>query len=805
MEPLSASALRWSCDPHLFEFDTTEQYEKLDCVFGQHRAVEAIQFGIAIHREGYNIFALGPQGTGKQTVVLRCLQERSPGQATPSDWCYVNNFEDLRKPLAIALPAGSGAKLRDDVNELIEDLTNAIPAALESEEHRARLADLEHEEDAVQDTAYQALADKAEAQKVQMLRTPGGFVLAPAPDGKVLEPAEFDKLSRDEQKKLEGTVQDLQKELQAIVEQIPWRQKLFRDRVKTLRREVLQHAIGHLLSQIKDKYQQVTPVLNYLEAMERDILRRVNEFQQIEGSPLMPQEEPPTLTLVLEEYAVNLFVDNSGTHGAPIVYEDHPSYHNLIGRMEHESEMGALTTDFSLVKAGALHRANGGYLVLDAQRLLEQPFAWEGLKRALYSKSIRMESLGEMMSMISTVSLEPEPIPLDLKVILLGDRTLYYLLYDADSDFAELFKVCADFDDDLERTPESCRLYARFVATIARDEKLRALSRNAVARVLEHSVRMTEDTERFSMHIRSMTDLLREADFRAQSGGKSVIDENDVELAIDKQRERSDRIRSQSFQEIRRGTILIDTMGAVIAQVNGLSLVQMADVRFGQPSRITATVRLGRGDVIDIEREAELSGPIHSKGVMILTSFLGNRFAQEQPLSLSASLVFEQSYGIVDGDSASIAETCALLSALSGVQIKQGIAVTGSMNQHGHAQPIGGVNEKIEGFFQVCADRGLTGDQGVLIPESNRVHLMLRREVVQAVEAGQFFVRTYSNIDQAIEILTGRPAGKLDSRGVYTTDSINGLAADRLLRLTELRSRFGHDQGHEARTGFTGL
>ena len=804
MEPLPASALRWRCDPDQFEFETTAQFQELDCVFGQQRAVEAVRFGIAIRREGYNIFALGPQGTGKHSVVERCLRDCAPGQPTPSDWCYVNNFDDLRKPLAIALPAGSGVQLRDDVDELIEDLTNAIPAALESEEHRARLADLEHEEDDVQDAAYQALADKAETQKVQMLRTPGGFVLAPAPEGKVLESEEFDKLSREEQKRLESKVQELQKELQAIVEQIPWRQKLFRDRVKALRREVLQHAIGHLLSQIKDKYRQVVPVLNYLEAIEKDILKRVNEFQQIEGSPLAPSEETQNMTLVLAEYEVNLLIDNSNTHGAPIVYEDHPSYHNLIGRMEHESEMGALTTDFSLVKSGALHRANGGYLILDAQQLLEQPFAWEGLKRSLYSRSIRMESLGEMMSQISTVSLEPEPIPLDLKVILLGDRMLYYLLYEADSDFAELFKVCADFDDDLERTPESCRLYARFIGTLARDENLRPLSRNAVARALEHSVRMAEDTERFSMHVRSITDLLREADFRAQAIGKSIVDAEDVELVIVKQRERSDRLRSRALQEIRRGTVLIDTTGAVTAQVNGLSVIEFADVQFGQPARITATVRLGRGDVINIEREAELSGPIHSKGVMILTAFLGDRFAQEQPLSLSASLVFEQSYGIVDGDSASIAETCALLSALSGVPIQQGIAVTGSMNQHGQAQPIGGVNAKIEGFFQVCADRGLTGDQGVLIPEANRRHLMLRHEVVQAVESGQFFVRTYENIDQAVEILTGCSAGEIDAQSVYPPASINGRVAARLLRLTELRLRFGRDQIHGDSTDFTG-
>lgn len=790
MEPLPASALRWICDPAQFDFDTTLQVKGLTGVFGQDRAVAAIRFGISIHREGYNIFALGPQGTGKQTVVERCLGEHAAGETTPSDWCYINNFDDLRRPLAIALPPGSGVRFRDDINELIEDLTNAIPAALESEEHRARLAEMEHEEEAQQDKEFQTLSDKAESLHVQMLRTPGGFVLAPAPEGKVLEPPEFDKLPRDEQKRIEDTIEGLQKELQAVVEQLPWRQKLFRDRIKSLQREVLQHAIGHLLSQIKEKYKDVVPVLSYLQAMEKDILERVNEFQQIDELPDVPQEARPTLALVLSDFQINLLIDNSRTLGAPIVYEDHPSYHNLIGRVEHESEMGALTTDFSLVKAGALHRANGGYLILDARQLLTQPYAWEGLKRSLSARSIRMESLGDMMSLISTISLEPEPIPLNVKVILLGDRPLYYLLHEEDADFAELFKVCADFDDDLDRTSESCQLFARFLASLVCQEKLLPLKREAVARVLEHAVRMSDDAQRFSMHARSLMDVLREADFLARTASRSLIETDDIAQAIEGKRHRSDRIRERILEEIQRGTILIETSGLKIAQVNGLSVLQMADLRFGQPSRITATVRFGEGDVVNIEREVELSGPSHSKGVMILAAFLGNRFAQEQPLALAASLVFEQSYGLVDGDSASIAETCALLSALSGVPIRQGIAVTGSMDQLGRSQPIGGVNEKVEGFFDVCAQRGLTGDQGVLIPESNRHHLMLRHDVVNAVASGKFFVRTFFDVDQAIEILTGVPAGRPNETGTYPPDSINARVASRLKRLADLRMQF---------------
>ncbi len=795
--PLPVCALRWCCDPAALAFETTEQLADIETVFGQDRAVESVRFGIAIRHEGYNLFALGPQGTGKRTVVEHCLRERAPAEATPTDWCYVNNFSDLRRPIAISVPPGTGARFRDDVDELIEDLTNAIPAALDSEEHRARLMEIEHEEREAEETSLQTISDKAESQQIQMLRTPGGFVLAPAPNGKVLETGEYDQLPIEEQKRIEGIVEVLQKELQEVVEQMPRRQKLFRDRVKSLRREALQHAIGHLLSQIKDKYQELPQVLNYLLEMEKDILERVNDFQPVEETPVLPGEEPPDLSAALAEYRVNLLIDNSQTHGAPIVYEDHPSYHNLIGRVEQETEMGALTTDFSLIKAGALHRANGGYLILDAQRLLEQPFAWEGLKRVMYARSVRIESLAGMMSLVSTVSLEPEPIPLDVKVILLGDRPLYYLLYENDPDFAELFKVCADFDDDLRRTPESCQLYSQFVATVARREKLRPLTRHAVIRVLEYCVRLAEDSERFTLHVRNVADILREADYWASVDNQLLIDAAHADQAIEKQRIRSDRIRERSHEEIRRGTVLIDTNGAKVAQVNGLTVLQFADVRFGQPCRITATARPGRGDLINIEREVDLSGPIHSKGVLILAGFLGARYSSEQPLSLTGSLVFEQSYGIVDGDSASIAETCALLSALSGLPLKQSLAVTGSMNQHGEAQPIGGVNEKIEGFFQVCQDRGLTGDQGVLIPLTNVRHLMLRQEVVQAVEAGTFRIFAYSCIDEAMEILTGQPAGVVGEQGLYPPETVNGRVAARMRRFTELRMQFRGDSASD--------
>lgn len=794
MEPLPVSALRWCCDPDQFSFDTTDQVTDLDCVFGQDRAVDAIRFGIAIRREGYNLYALGPQGTGKQTVVDRCLAERTRNEPTPPDWCYVNNFDDLRRPRAISVPAGRGIRFRDDMDELIEDLTNAIPAALESEENKARWAEIEHEASEQHDAAFEALSDKAQSQQIQLIRTPGGFVLAPVRDGKVLESEAFDKLPKEEQARIEDSVSALQQELQQIVEQIPRWQKEFRDKIRNLNRDAVQHAIGHLLSQIKVRYAELLPILQYLEAVEKDIIERVREFQPVDDNPVAGMREQESLASLLSDYQVNLLVDHSSTVGAPVIYEDHPSYLNLIGRVEHESQMGALTTDFTLIKGGALHRANGGYLILDARRLLQQTFAWEGLKRALYARSIRLESLGDMLSLISTVSLEPEPIPLDVKVVLLGDRLLYYLLHAWDPDFAELFKVCADFGDRLERTPDNCRLYAQFVATAAHRDGLRPFTRTAVARLLEHSVRLAEDSERLSMHVRTVTDVMREADYWADAEHAAVVDADHVAQAITRQQHRSDRVRQHIHEEIQRGTILIDTSGFKVGQVNGLSVIQLADFRFGQPSRITATARLGRGDVINIEREVELSGPIHSKGVLILTSFLGARYAKDQPLSLSASLVFEQSYGMVDGDSASVAETCALLSALSDCSLRQNLAVTGSMNQLGQAQPIGGVNEKIEGFFQVCEARGLTGEQGVLIPRSNVKHLMLRMDVVDAIAASRFHVYAYDDLDQALSLMTGIDAGAPDHSGQYPASSVNGRVAARLAELTRLRRQFGNEQ-----------
>jgi predicted ATP-dependent protease len=547
-----------------------------------------------------------------------------------------------------------------------------------------------------------------------------------------------------------------------------------------LNREITLFAVGHRMAELRGAYTDQPDVLAYLDAFEHDVIDNVEDFRRGEDGGSGEGASLGSQRPSLRRYQVNVLVDHSDADGAPVVYEDNPSYQNLVGRVEHLSQLGTLITDFTLIKPGALHHANGGYLLLDAHKVLLQPYAWEGLKRALFSRQIRIESLAQLFSLVSTVSLEPDPIPLRLKVVLVGERLLYYLLCHYDPDFPKLFKVAADFNERIERNDESNQLYARLLGTLAREHQLKPLDRSAVARVIDHSARLAGDAERLSVHIGGIADLLQEADYCAA----------DVQQAIDGQIRRVDRMRERLYEEIQRGTILVDTDGERIGQVNGLSVIDLGNFAFGQPSRITATARLGEGDLVDIEREVELGGAIHSKGVLILSNFLASRYAPNRPLSLSASVVFEQSYGMVEGDSASLAELCALLSALAQLPIRQSLAVTGSVNQHGQVQPIGGVNEKIEGFFDVCRARGLTGQQGVLIPAANAKHLMLRDDVVEAANAGQFHVYPVDTVDQALELLTGVPAGAPDAQGAYPEGSANQRVDARLEELLQLRLAF---------------
>jgi lon-related putative ATP-dependent protease len=793
IRPLSSRKLSQKCKPSQFEFKTTDDLEDLDDVIGQERAVEAIQFGIGIQREGYNLFALGPSGTGKRTTIGQFLDLKAAAEPIPPDWVYVNDFEEPHKPRAVQLPSGRGAVLRDDMEELVEELRTAIPAAFESEDYRTRKQEVEEEFKERQEKSFGKIQEKAQKRDVSLIRTPVGLAFAPMQDGEVVSPEEFQKLPQEERKRVEGEIAQLQEQLQEVIYQVRQWEREAREKMKELDREVAMFAVGHFIDALRKEYADLPEVVDHLNAVQEDVIENVDEFRKMEETPqIMGIPLPPSLTgdPLFRRYQVNVIIDHSKSEGAPVIYEEHPTYNNLIGRIEHIAQMGALVTDFNLIKPGALHRANGGYLILDAREVLLQPYAWEGIKRVLRSRELRVESLGQSLSLVSTVSLEPDPLPLDVKVILIGERLLYYLLYQYDPDFGELFKVEADFNQEMDRSPENNQLYARLIATLARRNDLRPFDRRAVAQVITRSARMAGDAEKLSVHLLGVSDLLREADYWAGEAGHRVVKAADVQRAIEAQIRRSDRVRERVQERIQRGTILIDTDGEKVGQVNGLSVLMLGNFSFGQPSRITARVRMGGGKVIDIEREVELGGPIHSKGVLILSSFLGSRYAPNYPLSLSASLVFEQSYGGVEGDSASMAELCALLSALADVPIKQSLAVTGSVNQHGEVQPIGGVNEKIEGFFDVCQARDLTGEQGVIIPASNVQHLMLRRDVVDAVKAKQFQIYTVETVDQVIELLTGIPAGKRGKRGEFPEGSINQLVEARLIELAETQRDF---------------
>ncbi|MDH5649647.1 MAG: AAA family ATPase [Gammaproteobacteria bacterium] len=790
---LEPHSLYTPCDVTQFTFTSTSELADFDQIIGQERAMQAIQFGIGIQQEGYNLYILGPDRSGKRSLVSRYIQQQAEKEPVASDCVYVNNFLDPQKPNALILPPGTALRFQGDMAQLVEELRSAVPAALESEEYRARSQEIDDELKELQEKAFDDLNKEAHEHNIAMLRTPTGFAFAPRRDGKVIKPEDYRKLDDRDKQQIEETILNLQSHLEAIIEKSPqWRREALQ-KIKELNRDVVMAAVGQVIDELRKRYASLPEVLVYYDQVQQDVIDHADQFRGgEEGDAVLSDLLLPSAqkqAMVLKRYRVNVMVDHSELEGAPVVYLDNPTYANLVGRVEHEAQLGALVTDFSMIKPGALHEANGGYLILDALKVLTQPYSWEGLKRVLQSQEIRIESLGQALSLISTVSLEPEAIPVDIKVVLLGNRYLYYLLCEYDPEFNKLFKVAADFDDIVVRSRENDQHYAGFIATLAKRDKLRPLEPKAVACIIEYSSRMVEDAERLSSQFGKIADFLREADYWAGQAGHEMLRLEDVQKAIDQHDWRLSRVRDRLKDETLRGTLVIDTDGEQVGQINGLSVVQLGDYAFGHPSRITARVRVGKGDVVDIERETELGGPIHSKGVLILSGFLSGRYCPEQALSLAASLGFEQTYGGVEGDSASSAELYALLSALADKPIKQSLAVTGSVNQLGQVQAIGGVNEKIEGFFDICQARGLTGKQGVLIPSANTRHLMLRQNIVDAVSKGQFHVYTVDSIDDGIELLTGVPAGARDDEGNYPEGSIN--------QLVETRLRFMAEQAHK--------
>ena len=789
IQALPADTLYRRCDPVGLAFEDTSKLEDLTQLIGQDRAGSAMEFAIGIDREGFNLFVMGPPGSGKHTLVRDFLARRPAGRELPGDWAYVNSFADPHKPIALALPAGRAAALKDDMEQLVDELRTAIPAIFESDEYRARAGQIEAEFSERHERAFTELGAEAEKEKVALLRTPTGFSFAPVKDGEVISPEDYAGLPDEEKERIARVIKGLQKKLEGVIRDVMRLRKEQRERVKQLNREMTLFAVGTHMTDLKERYAGLERVHAFLDAVQQDVIDNAEDFVRARESQSggMPQQEAPSF----RRYQVNVVVDHRTDGGLPVVIEEHPTYPNLVGRVEHIPQFGTLVTDFNLIKPGALHRANGGYLLLDAHKLFTQPFSWEALKRAISTRQIRIESLGEAYGLMSTVSLAPEPIPLDVKVVLFGDRMVYYLLHAYDPDFPKLFKVAADFEDRIDRTPEHDALFARLVATMARSHELVPFEREAVARVIEHSARLAGDARKLSANIRAIGDLMSEADHWARQAGRARAGAADVEHAIEAQRSRADRLRSVMHEAILRGTVLIDSAGEQIGQVNGLSVLQLGDNAFAAPTRITATTRLGDGRVIDVQREVELGGAIHSKGVLILSAFLAARFSLKRPHSLAASLVFEQTYGLVEGDSASLAELCALLSSLAEAPIRQSLAVTGSVNQLGEVQAIGGVNQKIEGFFDVCNARGLTGTQGVLIPAANADDLMLRADVIAAVRAGRFHVYAITSVDEAIELLTGIAAGVPDAGGGFPAQTINGRVAARMRDLSALRQRLG--------------
>jgi lon-related putative ATP-dependent protease len=794
---LSPRELRRSCLPAEIPFETTAEAAGVEgVVVGQDRAVESLRFGVGIRRHGYNLFAVGPPGVGKQTLLVRFLEQHAALEPVPSDWCYVHDFANPERPRALELPAGMGIRLQRDMARAVTELRVAMRSAFESQEHRTRKQQLVSRFQDRQERALSEAQERARHRNVAVMNTETGIVIAPLLDGAVIDAEKFHSLPEPVRNGMQAEMEHIGAELQDLLRRFHEWGREHLEALKALDREMAASAAHRVLDGVRRIYSDLPGVLAHLAQVESDVIDNADDFLQetsegVEAALRRALRRDLANGPGFRRYQINVLVDHSERRGAPVVSEDNPTYANLIGRIEHEPQFGALIANFTLIKAGALHRAIGGYLILDALKVLQSPLAWDALKRTIRSGEIRIESLGQALGLVPTVSLQPEAIGLgSTKLVLKGERLLYYLLAALDPDFLEVFKVLVDFEETMERRPETQQVYANLVAMLVGREGLRPFDRSAVARVIDQAARSAGDSEKLSMHLRVVVDLLRETDYWAGAEKREVARAEDVQRAIDAQRLRSGRLRESLQEAIRRNDILVATSGRSVGQVNGLTVFQLGEHVFGHPTRITARTRLGKGEVIDIEREVELGGPIHSKGVLILGGFLGSRYATRFPLSLSATLVFEQSYAPVEGDSASLAELCALLSSLAEVPVTQSLAVTGSVNQQGQVQSIGGVNEKIEGFFDVCAERGLTGEQGVLIPRSNVKNLMLRGDVVAAVEAGRFQIHAIEDVDEAVELLTGVPAGERDADGRFADGSVNALVEARLVAFAERARSF---------------
>ena len=789
LNELSPEELRKEVDPTLMKCETTEDLSPLEGIIGQERAVRALRFGLDIKEQGFNIYAAGEPGTGRTTAVKDFLEEIAKTKPVPLDCCYVNNFKNSYEPKAIKLPSGKGKVFQKDMSNLISEVRRELPKAFESEDYAAKRETTIRAIEEERQNLFAQLNKRAQEEGFVLQRSPIGLLTIPVVKGQPLSEKEFLSLKPEMREEIQKRREGLNTDLRNAMRQLRGLERKTGDEVRKMNREVALYAVGYLVNDLKEEYEEFAEVVDYLDEVQADILGNIEQFV---GEPKAPAQLrlPGMEEVPFRKYEVNVIVNNSDLKGAPVVLEQNPTYQNLIGRIEKEARFGVLTTDFTMIRGGSLHRANGGYLVLPSGEVIRNMFSWDGLKRALTNGQISIEEAGERLGFITTKGLKPAPVQLDVKVVLIGNPILYQMLYTLDIEFKELFKVKADFDTAMDRTEENMRKYAAFICTFCRKEKLKHLEASAVAKVIAYGSRLADDKKKLSTRFANVADIIREANFYAAQDNSSHVTASHIRKAIEEKTYRSNLIQERIQEMIERGVLLINTEGEAVGQVNGLSVLSLGDFAFGRPSRVTASIGIGREGVVDIEREAKLGGPIHTKGVMILSGYLSEKYAQDKPLSLSARLVFEQSYSGVEGDSASSTELYAILSALSGLPIKQNIAVTGSVNQKGEVQAIGGVNEKIEGFFEVCKAKGLTGQQGVLVPESNVQNLMLKEEVVEAVKAGRFHTYSVKTIDEGIEILSGVEAGERQSDGTFKEGTVNHRVDSRLGEMAERLKEF---------------
>lgn len=787
---LPIEKLRREFDPKGLRCETTEDLKALEGIIGQERAVRALKFGLEIKERGFNIYVAGIPGTGRTTAVKDFLEEMAKRKPVPSDWCYVHNFRNPYEPRTLKLPPGKGKELRKEIKNFIDEIKRSLPQVFQSEDYSIKRDETIRSIENEKNELFKQLDRRAREEGFLLQSTPMGILIIPLREGRPMTNEEVMALSPEVREEIQKRRERLQAELRSAIRQLRGLDAKINEEIKKLNREVALYTIGHLVANLNEKYKMLSEVTTYIKDMQNDILENLTQFvEEPKRTPQLPFSVPWLREIPFRKYEVNVIVDNSELKGAPVITELNPTYQNLFGRIEKEAQFGVLSTDFTMIRGGSLHRANGGYLVLPVEDIIRNLFSYDSLKRALMNACIRIEEAGERLGFITTKGLQPESIPLDVKVILIGHSRFYHLLYALDLDFKELFKVKADFDTSMDRTKENMQKYAAFVCTFCRKEKLKHLDSSGVAKIIEYGSRLAADQEKLSTQFAEIADIIREANFYATLENSSYVTAIHVTKAIEEKVYRSNLIQEKIREMIERGILLIDTEGEAVGQVNGLSVMSLGDFSFGVPSRVTASVGLGREGIVDIQREARLGGPIHTKGVMILGGYLSDKYAKDKPLSLTARLVFEQSYGMVEGDSASSTELYAILSALSNVPINQKIAVTGSVNQKGEVQAIGGVNEKVEGFFEVCKAKGLNG-QGVLIPESNVQNLMLKEEVVKAVQEGKFHIYSVRTINQGIEFLTGKEAGKRRDDGTFKAGTGNYLVDQRLKSMAEKLKEF---------------